>query len=487
MKKIIMIVLGLAWTMSAHTLYANDDFAPSWRGLPGSVSVIYNFDTAEVGTTSPSSVTGPDSGSVTSISEGEPFGEELCVDTRTGIVAFDFGRILTTNLAGADEAVLVRVQVTLALEEFPFMGIELATGVFPEIETFCGGFEGLELVGEPVDHGDGFFTYGAEVIFDEGDLSLCDDVQVFMEAAGVCVDEIIIDIQHGCAPGQSAVVSLDKSSLELTESASANSDTLALSLSGAAPTGSVIVTLGDAGLTDITIDGGTSAILTFSGATWADPQTVTIAASDDTNFEDCVESIVLQASVTSSDSAYEGGVSCPLTVDVIDNNTGCIFVGGEPELVELESNTATLVYSVNKSPSGAVVVDINDGFEGDPLFTADPNTVTFDNSNWTTPQTVTLTVVQDEEFHGEEAGVGAITETTALTGLILSGDSSFTDPPEAVLVLITEDECEASEFNPMDFNGNCNVDTVDFSIFVEQWLNCTDPEGGNCSAVEEEE
>ncbi len=485
MMKKLNILLGLALLIVTGPIYANDEFPPSWRGAPGSLKVVFNFD--DPNTFNEGVVTGLSAGSVVANAlEGQEFGFEACsgVSPRLGVVAEELSRALISNPTPEGEGVIIRVQITSTLAALPFTGIEVANETFDSPDfVFCDGAEGLEEepVGESGDLGDGFYTIAIEALFADG--FGCDDIQVFFEEieAGTCIDEIIIDIQHSTNPGEKVVASALPAEINVVEGGATVDMVISLDPNIGSVDGSVTVTLDPNSGFDVEFNASTTPpVLTFTNLNWTTPQTVAIGGSDDTNFEVCIETFSFQAQVASvSDSEFNNGVAqVPLTINVTDLDTGCVFVAGEPQLEEITGGmTDTLVYSLNRAPSsGTVLVDISDGFEDPnmPFFTADPNVLTFDGTNWAIPQTTTLTAVQDDDYRGEAPGTGDPTTTTAVTALSAI-DTFFTGGPDPVTVSIAEDECGALEFDAFDFDEDCVVDVNDLATFLGDWLGSTIP------------
>ncbi len=493
MKK-MTILLGVACLFYALPAYADDVYIPTWRGSAGSVTATYDFNdenTFNEGVTS-----GPDAGDVTAGVIAE-FGSEACTSgSRDGVVASEFIRASLTNLATGKEGVIIRFQITSTMDALPFAGLEVTTGTFEDPDfVFCGGGEGdgLTALGT-TDHGDGFFTIGTEVLVASG--AGCETVQVFMEElpGGTCIDEVIIDVQHSGNPGLTAVATVTPDSVTETEGGTATNMVVSLDAGVGSVSGNVTVTL-DPNSAEVSFDGvNTAKVLTFTTLNWETPQTVAVDAFNDTDTEACVETFTFQAVVASTtDTHFTGVAQCPLTVSVIDDDSGCVFVeAADVDLNELasEADTGTLVYTLNRAPgSGSVFVDITDGFEDPnaPFFTADPNFLSFTSGNWNVPQTVTLNAVQDSELRGTEAGSGAPSVSTAVSTVSVStpGDTFFINldaetganlnAPTPVEVNITQDECGAFEFNGVDYDNNCIVDVADFSQFVNEWLTCSEP------------
>ncbi len=479
-----MIKVGLACLLYALPIYANDEFAPSWRGSANTVKVVFDFTDPNDINAADVDITSPDFPFVTaSVLEGQEFGTEACESTggRKGVVAGELIRALVTNLAVEGESTTVRVQVTSTLSALPFTGIESATGVFDDGESFvgCDLAEGIESepVDVPADLGNGYFTVAVEAVLTSP--FGCDDIQFFMEEPGenVCIDQVIIDIQHNTNPGQVIVANASPSTIDVIEGGTPTNMVISLDPNLGPVTGPIFVTLDPLSGLDIELDTvAAPRVLTFTNGNWETPQTVSVAGSNDTNFETCIEPFPFQAQVSAAfDSAFDGGAAqVPLAINVMDLDSGCVFVEAvDTELEEsIAGPTGSLVYTLNRSPSSPVFVDITDGFTdpNNPFFTSDPNQLTFDSGNWNTAQTVALSAVQDEEFRGTP-GTGEPTGTTAVT--TISGDGTYTEIPAAIAITVTEDECGALEFNSHDFNNDCTVDILDLSEFIQDWLNCS--------------
>jgi hypothetical protein len=102
--------------------------------------------------------------------------------------------------------------------------------------------------------------------------------------------------------------------------------------------------------------------------------------------------------------------------------------------------------------------------------------LTFTTANWSIAQTVTVTAIDDNIFEG-----GA-THTRQIVHTVESGDSAYNGlPVPNVVVTITDNECGAWGYNPMDFNKDCRVDFKDMATFAENWLKCTQPFGPGCA------
>jgi hypothetical protein len=101
-------------------------------------------------------------------------------------------------------------------------------------------------------------------------------------------------------------------------------------------------------------------------------------------------------------------------------------------------------------------------------------TITFNTGNWQTPQTVSVTAV-------DNAAPGGDVIRTVSHSVNVSGYNPISD----VKITIIEDDlgCGDWGYNAMDFNEDCYVNLEDFVLLALQWLDCTDPADVNCSPV----
>ncbi len=163
------------------------------------------------------------------------------------------------------------------------------------------------------------------------------------------------------------------------------------------PTANVTVTINDP--TDNTAVTAEPATLTFTPDNWDFPQTVTVTCAEDDNAVN-EESIVTH---TVGGGDYEG-VSAPgVTVSVTDNDTPGVVISESPLTID-EGGTGTYTMKLNTEPTGNVTVTIHDPVDNTDV-TTDPATLTFTTLNWKDPQTVTVTVQEDDDAGNDEATV----------------------------------------------------------------------------------
>jgi large repetitive protein len=148
----------------------------------------------------------------------------------------------------------------------------------------------------------------------------------------------------------------------------------------------------------------TPSSLTFTKFNWNGPQTVTIKGQND-DVDDGPQSYQVQfGTISSGDANYKGDRLRPLDVRCTnnDNDTANISLITPPTLTTTEKNNgqATFQVKLDSMPSGDVTIGVssNKPTEG----TVSPATLTFTPINWSSPQTVTITGVDEKVQDGNQ-------------------------------------------------------------------------------------
>ncbi len=256
--------------------------------------------------------------------------------------------------------------------------------------------------------------------------------------SGLSIPNINADITDNDLAGVSIVQT--GGSTDVTEGG--NSDTYTVVLDSV-PTANVTVTVDPDGQASIGSGTGNPVTLTFTPSNALTPQTVTVAANDDSVIEGQHSSTIAH-SVSSSDSFYTG-LSLGLVVATITDNDfeppgiTVTQTGGSTSVSEAGSTDS---YSVvlDAPPTSNVVVTVNPGGEIDlsngPGASVD---LVFTPGNFLSPQTVTVSAVDDAIFEGNHSDL--ITHTASsfdgdYDGLVLSNISvAITDDDSVGIVL----------------------------------------------------
>ena len=202
-------------------------------------------------------------------------------------------------------------------------------------------------------------------------------------------------------------VIVDPTSLTVAEGGS-GAYTMALN---AAPTADVTVDI-TAG-SDVSVD---PTSVTFDSSNWSAAQTVTVSAAHDDDAAD--DTVTLLHSASTTDSDYLGISVADVPVTTTDDDSAGVTVS-VPTLTVAEGGSGAYTMALDAAPTAAVTVDITAG--GD--VSVDPTSVTFDSSNWSATQTVTVSAAADDDETNDIQTVshsidsGSASEYAALTNL----------------------------------------------------------------------
>jgi hypothetical protein len=172
--------------------------------------------------------------------------------------------------------------------------------------------------------------------------------------------------------------------------------------------------------------------LTFTAENWDTEQTVTITAIDDNIDETSSETYTadLAYAASSVDSNYDE-ISETLTVTITDNDTSNITISQTDDTTEVTEGgaTDTITIVLDTEPTADVEIAVS----VDEQATVDSETASFTNLNWDTPQTITISAVDDTTYETEQSA----TITFAAT----SEDENYNEfSLETIAVTITEND-----------------------------------------------
>ena len=170
----------------------------------------------------------------------------------------------------------------------------------------------------------------------------------------------------------------------------------------AVPTGDVTVTVNLPTGNDLSIN---KSSLTFTTENWNVPQAVRVSAADD---DDGISDAQVTIGHTVSGGGYGSGDNFGITVTIEENDTPAVTLS-TVSLVIAEGEEATYTVALDTQPSDDVTVVINDPTDNTDV-TAAPASLTFTRSNWSAPQTVTVTTIAD---HDTETDTATVTHTVS--------------------------------------------------------------------------
>jgi hypothetical protein len=154
--------------------------------------------------------------------------------------------------------------------------------------------------------------------------------------------------------------------------------------------------------------------LTFTGATWDQPQVVTVTGVDDDEVDGVVP-FTVDLVATSGDPTYANLPATGVEGATTDDE-GAGFVVAPTTLETSESGPAAtfeLHLSTRPVADVTIVVRSSDTSEG----TVSPSEVTFTEADWASPQRVTVAGVDDDEVDGDQV--------FAITFAVSSGDPTY--------------------------------------------------------------
>ena len=214
-------------------------------------------------------------------------------------------------------------------------------------------------------------------------------------AAGLTVNGATLTLTDDDTRG----VAVSPTSVTLAEDGGTATYSVALT---SQPTGPVVVTPGSAESHIATVSGP----LTFTPGDWSTPQTVTVTATDD-DIDNSDWTTTIVHSVAGAD--YNGVPAADVAVTVTDNDARGVTVSARSLSAAEAGGTASYTVVLESMPTGAVTVT---PASSDGSVAAVSGPLTFTADDWSTPQTVTVTGVDDDLVNDPDRGA-AISHTVA--------------------------------------------------------------------------
>ena len=218
----------------------------------------------------------------------------------------------------------------------------------------------------------------------------------------------------------------------LITSETGTSDTFTVVLE-AAPTSDVVIGVTSGDLTEGTVSPSS---LTFTTANWDTPQMVTVTGVDDAVVDGDVNYLVTLAPATSADTCYNGFDPQDVSVTNQSKDSADIILTAPANPVTDENGASfDFDFVLTSEPVAQVIIPLTVSDNGEAELST--NNLVFDNTNWDTPQTVTVTGLADLFIDGDQA-------VTVLTGPSQSADGNYDALITGDIPFINED-VDASE------------------------------------------
>ena len=187
------------------------------------------------------------------------------------------------------------------------------------------------------------------------------------------------------------------------------------------PSGDVTVTVAGAAGSDLE---GVPDTLTFTDVDWGVWQSVAMIAHHDPDIDNDAATLTH----TAAGGSY-GGQSADVTVTIVDDDTAGVSLAPTRVTVTEGGGSTTYTAVLDSQPSGDVTVTI--GGAGSEV-SLDETSLVFTSGNWNTPQTVTVTAVDDT--------IDEDTETVTLTHTAASTDDDYDGLAESLRVDVVDDD-----------------------------------------------
>jgi len=227
------------------------------------------------------------------------------------------------------------------------------------------------------------------------------------------IDDVTVDITDNDTAG----VTVSPASILATEGGDGGSYTVVLT---SQPTADVTVYVSadaqvTADPTSVSFGAGGEALgasVAFTSTDWDDPQTITVAAVDDSVAEGDHHGTITHEA-TSDDLNYDELDIDDVTVDITDNDTAGVTVSPASILATEGGDGGSYTVVLTSQPTADVTVYVS----ADAQVTADPTSVSFGaggealgasvaftSTDWDDPQTITVAAVDDSVAEGDHHG-----------------------------------------------------------------------------------
>ncbi|MEM9187911.1 MAG: lamin tail domain-containing protein [Myxococcota bacterium] len=141
--------------------------------------------------------------------------------------------------------------------------------------------------------------------------------------------------------------------------------------------------------------------LTFTVENWDAPQLVTVTGVDDDVADGPIDYMVVTAPAVSDDPNYDTLDPADVTVTNVDDETAGVTTDPAAGLMTTESGgQSTFTIVLNAAPNADVTIALSSSDPGEG--TVNTDAVTFTPMNWSAPQVITITGVDDELDDGAQ-------------------------------------------------------------------------------------
>ena len=247
--------------------------------------------------------------------------------------------------------------------------------------------------------------------------------------------------------GHTIGYTVSKTTASVSETGSTETFTVVLQ---SIPTSNVVIDITDNDSTEIA---SSPTSLTFTNSDWNTAQTVTITGQDD-NIVDGSKTSLVTISVNdgSSFDDYDPLADQTITVTTADSGDSAGVSISKTSSTVTEGNTDNFTVSLTSEPIANTTFTVSSGDTTE--VTVSPGSLTFTSGDWNTPQTVTITSVQDNE-----RDMNRWTEVTVGSVSTVGGDyASQADTTVTVQVNDTRTGRQPDQKIDMGKSHSCAID-----------------------------
>nr|WP_320022526.1 MBG domain-containing protein [uncultured Draconibacterium sp.] len=227
------------------------------------------------------------------------------------------------------------------------------------------------------------------------------------------------------AVGITASFSVSKDTLTMAENAGKGEFTVVLD---ARPSTDVVLDIASDDTNEATVDKGQ---LTFTPDNWKVAQTITVTGVDDYIIRN--DSAIVTVSVnTSSDNTFAALANQSVEIILEDDDVAGFTLSESTLIIDEDAGTASFTVVLNTQPISNVVFDVLSDDDNEAI--VNNGTLTFTSGDWDTPQTITVTGVNDEIDREDDATITVSVEAAS------SDDTYDGEEDQTVAVTLTDDD-----------------------------------------------
>jgi subtilisin family serine protease len=256
---------------------------------------------------------------------------------------------------------------------------------------------------------------------------------------GIAIDKVMVN-----------VIDNDQAGLKITETGGSTNiteggatDTYQIQLSSQ-PTANVTVSIASDSQST-----ATPVSLNFTPSNWNTAQTITVTAIDDTAIEGSHTSKITHT-LSSTDSRYNGITVPSVTAAIADNDRAGVTISQSNGNTSLTEGGAPDSYTVVLA--GKPTADVTITVSPDSQSTITPSSLIFTVNNWNTPQTVSVSAVDDTDVEGNHS--------STILHTVSSSDSNYNRIiVDSVTATITDNDGNASKagLEIIESDGSTNL------------------------------